>query len=339
MHSKSNPSRGVQQEDVWLAADSLVSEGLRPTIEKVRQRIGRGSPNTVSPMLDAWFSTLGARIGVSAPENSGDQMPNFLQQAMQNIWQMALSHGQEEADRQVAQSRAELAQATKALGIKESEFIHQEQLRLAKQQVIEAALNVAQKKVEDFMMRLSQSQKLARKQEDELEKLRAKLTAVEDERNLAKCRLEEDATKHTQEWLRQNERSQATQHKLLEEIDKARHETKKIRANFLLAEKRLDAERSVAHQEKILLQDQLSKTKELLATQALDLKRLHEALDVSNLRADEINSLLEKQQIVSETTISGLMEALSLHAVQQTPRLKLPVRKVKRPIRTQKFDR
>jgi len=339
MHFKNNLSRGIQQKDVWLAADSLVSEGLRPTIEKVRQKIGRGSPNTVSPMLDAWFSTLGARIGVSASQNSGDQVPHFLQQAMENIWQMALSHGQEEADRQVAQSRAELSQATEALGIKESEFIHQEQLRLAKQQVIEAALNTAQKKVEDFMVRLNQSQSLANKQEDELERLRVKLTVVEDERNLARCRLEEDATKHAQEWLRQNERSQATQHKLLEEIDKARHETKKIRADFLLAEKRLDAERSVAHQEKRLLQDQLSKAQELLATQALDLKRLREALDVSNLRVDQISSLLEKQQIVSETTISGLMQALSVQAVQQMPRLKLPARKVKRPIRTQKSDR
>lgn len=63
MPSKS--TRGVQQEDVWGAADALVAEGLRPTIERVRQKIGRGSPNTVSPILDAWFATLGSRLGVT----------------------------------------------------------------------------------------------------------------------------------------------------------------------------------------------------------------------------------------------------------------------------------
>ena len=47
MQSKS--TRGVQQEDVWVAADALIEEGLRPTIERVRQKMGRGSPNTVSP--------------------------------------------------------------------------------------------------------------------------------------------------------------------------------------------------------------------------------------------------------------------------------------------------
>ena len=40
-------SRAVQQQDVWTAADALIAEGLRPTIERVRHKIGRGSPNTV----------------------------------------------------------------------------------------------------------------------------------------------------------------------------------------------------------------------------------------------------------------------------------------------------
>ena len=42
--------RGIQEDDVWGAADALLAEGLRPTIERVRQKIGRGSPNTVSPL-------------------------------------------------------------------------------------------------------------------------------------------------------------------------------------------------------------------------------------------------------------------------------------------------
>ena len=55
-------TRGVQQDDVWSAADDLIAEGLRPTIERVRQKIGRGSPNTVSPMLESWFATLAPRL-------------------------------------------------------------------------------------------------------------------------------------------------------------------------------------------------------------------------------------------------------------------------------------
>jgi hypothetical protein len=42
---------GVQQEDVWAAADALLRAGEQPTIERVRQHLGRGSPNTVGPHL------------------------------------------------------------------------------------------------------------------------------------------------------------------------------------------------------------------------------------------------------------------------------------------------
>jgi len=70
MQSKS--ARGVQQEEVWAAADTLIAAGERPTIERVRLKIGRGSPNTVSPMLEAWFATLAPRLGVAA---SGGAQP------------------------------------------------------------------------------------------------------------------------------------------------------------------------------------------------------------------------------------------------------------------------
>ena len=38
--------RGTQEHEVWAASDALMQEGLRPTIERVRQRLGKGSPNT-----------------------------------------------------------------------------------------------------------------------------------------------------------------------------------------------------------------------------------------------------------------------------------------------------
>ena len=49
--------RGVQQVDVNAAADELLIDQLKPTIERVRMKLGRGSPNTVGPMLDVWFSS------------------------------------------------------------------------------------------------------------------------------------------------------------------------------------------------------------------------------------------------------------------------------------------
>ena len=41
--------RGVQREDVWAAADAVLLAGEKPTLERVRQPLGSGSPNTVGP--------------------------------------------------------------------------------------------------------------------------------------------------------------------------------------------------------------------------------------------------------------------------------------------------
>ncbi|RZL93260.1 MAG: hypothetical protein EOP82_08025 [Variovorax sp.] len=84
--------RGIQEAQVWEAADALVHEGPRPTIERVRQRIGSGSPNTVSPMLERWFTTLGKRLGGrggNLADGEAQQLPLAIVQAAQQFWDVA----------------------------------------------------------------------------------------------------------------------------------------------------------------------------------------------------------------------------------------------------------
>lgn len=85
---------GIQRADVFAAADALVKEGARPTIERVRQKIGRGSPNTVTPFLDDWFKGLGARLEASATTprsaaSSGPLIPSSVLALAQKTWEAA----------------------------------------------------------------------------------------------------------------------------------------------------------------------------------------------------------------------------------------------------------
>ena len=99
--------RGIQEAQVWEAADALVHEGLRPTIERVRQKIGSGSPNTVSPMLERWFATLGKRLdghGANQADCEAHQLPLGIVQAAKLFWETARG----EAD-QVQVQRTEAA--------------------------------------------------------------------------------------------------------------------------------------------------------------------------------------------------------------------------------------
>ena len=54
--------RGISAADVERAADALLRAGSRPTIEKVRAEIGSGSPNSINPLLDAWWQRLASRL-------------------------------------------------------------------------------------------------------------------------------------------------------------------------------------------------------------------------------------------------------------------------------------
>ncbi|MEJ8816065.1 DNA-binding protein [Variovorax ureilyticus] len=83
--------RGARLEG-FRAADTLLAEGLRPTLERVRQKMGRGSPNTVSPMLERWVA-LGARLaGGANPSanlaagNDADGVPVSVRNRSGALW-------------------------------------------------------------------------------------------------------------------------------------------------------------------------------------------------------------------------------------------------------------
>src|SRR5580698_2553022 len=82
------PSRGITARDVAAAADALLRAGERPTIEKVRAKIGSGSPNTINPLLDAWWQTIGARLD-SGPA-ALHRLPEPIAHIAEALWWQAL---------------------------------------------------------------------------------------------------------------------------------------------------------------------------------------------------------------------------------------------------------
>ncbi|PPU67291.1 DNA-binding protein [Xanthomonas pisi] len=55
-------ARGITESDVHGAADALVADGERPTVERIRAHLGTGSPNTVVRWLETWWQGLGPRL-------------------------------------------------------------------------------------------------------------------------------------------------------------------------------------------------------------------------------------------------------------------------------------
>src|SRR5882672_7693786 len=70
----------ISQVDVFRAADELLVQGDRPTIDRVRMRLGRGSPNTINDHLNAWWAKLGARLR-DLPGQEFPQLPERVAQS------------------------------------------------------------------------------------------------------------------------------------------------------------------------------------------------------------------------------------------------------------------
>ena len=117
----------VTSTDVDRAADALLRAGERPTIEKVRQKIGRGSPNTINPLLDQWWSRLAGRL--DAGPAALHRIPEPVAHAAEGLWLTALAEARRRAALETRGTRAaidrdrqDLAVQTHVLGLREAEL-------------------------------------------------------------------------------------------------------------------------------------------------------------------------------------------------------------------------
>jgi len=99
---------GVDQALVEATANRLLEQGERPTVNRVRQLIG-GSPNTIGPMLDAWWRRLGQRLHSKTP-SALDRLPGQLGLIAEAFFVEALEQARIRANAEMSRERANLDQ-------------------------------------------------------------------------------------------------------------------------------------------------------------------------------------------------------------------------------------
>lgn len=82
---------GVPESEVFAAADAVLARGERPTVERVRIELGRGSPARVGQLLEQWWEQLAQRLKGYAllPE-----LPGEVAQGFAEVWRLALAHAE-----------------------------------------------------------------------------------------------------------------------------------------------------------------------------------------------------------------------------------------------------
>jgi hypothetical protein len=111
-----SPSRGITGRDVELAADALLREGERPTIERIREKIGRGSPNTINPLLDAWWKRLASRL--DAGPAALHRLPESVAHVAEALWMQALDEGRRRAEQETSRQVRDAARTKEDLDVR-----------------------------------------------------------------------------------------------------------------------------------------------------------------------------------------------------------------------------
>lgn len=121
--------RGVQGPDVDRVADALLRSGERPTVEKIRQKLGTGSPNTINPLLDQWWQRLSQRL--EAGPQALERLPEEVIHAAESLWLLCL-------DQARARAHLELGGLKGAMDAKQGDQdLRAEVLRLREQELNE----------------------------------------------------------------------------------------------------------------------------------------------------------------------------------------------------------
>jgi hypothetical protein len=79
--------------DVQRAADALLRQGTKPSVAALREQLGGGSPNTITPLLAKYWEALGQRLN-AGPE-SLERVPESLARVTELLWRRALDEARE----------------------------------------------------------------------------------------------------------------------------------------------------------------------------------------------------------------------------------------------------
>ncbi|EIM31599.1 Plasmid replication region DNA-binding protein [Leptothrix ochracea L12] len=266
-------SRGITANDVWQAADELLQAGERPTIERVRLKMGRGSPNTVSPHLDGWFASLGARLDTAVVNGQGKSGAGRLAGSFDTVdatnpdeaftlaastfWQLSLTSARHAVEASLSEVRTALTQQAEDLKQAQDKLELKAQRMAARQEGLERALHGAEHQRAEAAQRAASLDAQLNVLQQQREKERAAL--IEERQQLAQRSLEQE-----RHWQLELERTREA-HK--QQMQQAQQQVERV-----------TQERLVQQKEAVALQQRFEEREQ--ATQAKLhqlLSQLHEA--------------------------------------------------------------
>lgn len=144
---------GVPENEVFAAADAVLARGERPTVERVRLELGRGSPARVGGLLDQWWASLAERL---SSETRLPTLPAGVSQAFVAVWQQAIHLAQAVAEQGLSEQRQVVTAERERVAVVEDQARQDAALARQHAMVAQAAQQVSETRLADLEALLEQ---------------------------------------------------------------------------------------------------------------------------------------------------------------------------------------
>jgi len=336
--------RGTQEHEVWAAADALMQEGLRPTIDRIRQRLGKGSPNTVSPMMESWFRSLGSRLagGVSgtanlAAGNDADGVPVSVRNATRLLWETARKEAEQVQDAALEKVRNELKAREDELEGKRLELTQREEAFAQTRASLDQALASSQQAREalEHQVTALASEGLKQREAAAKETVRLNALLVDSQGVSERLRQEHASALAVRDQVLRDaiDRHTAQERRMLEDVDRARQSSKQ--AETALASERqqriqseeaaaqtLEVGRRMLRETQQAAQQLERELREQLAVQSTSLVQAQSQGEAMQQRLDDLHETLLEEKKAHELTHGLLADVLTAKSKPSVKRVR-----------------
>jgi len=215
---------GIEYKDVERIARKIFSQGLNPSVQKIRNELGTGSNTTIARHLSAWRESFSEGKSPALPES----VPEDLMNPIDDFWSTAVARAEsnyqkfkEELEARLAEAESDKLQAEEKLQakVKENSLLKQE-LDKAKSVLLEldrkyshldGKYEASQKELTNVQQLNEQMMDMTHEQRQSFDKALAELQA-----------------NHQKEVADIQDRSDKTENHLLLEIDQLRQSVKHL---------------------------------------------------------------------------------------------------------------
>ncbi|CAB3836132.1 DNA-binding protein [Achromobacter deleyi] len=282
---------GIQEADVWAAADALLQAGEQPTIERIRLHLGRGSPNTVGPHLKAWFRGLGSRLDTPG---QGSGLPEPLARMAGQLWESAMDAARGQWAAGVAQEREALTQAQAALQAEREAFAHEKARIDMREADLEDGIRAARAQAAGAEDRARALDAQLRESLRIIDALRGKLEQSQTNERDVQQALRQALADHQAALTATQERHAAHERRWLGDLDAQRQLLKK-------------AQESLDQQRKAAVQEAASQAERIGALQSEQEQRAREAAE-ARAGAAQLAAELQAARDTHATAQAGLQQ-------------------------------